>query len=182
MTRAFRYLTAVACVLVAPLAAQAFCPEIAVLDGAGGGGSVFPVFDTSVVDLRLVVDVVPDPVLAHQLGLELITPSGQRFRSFTCVVGGLASGRDCAVGPVGKLLDGDKTLASWDATVVLPVAGTQITTSSLYGTWRIVPTLDELGIDCSESYGFVITAPDTSTLFVDGFESGNVSAWSSALP
>lgn len=182
MTRALRSLTAAACVLVAPLAAHAFCPEIAVLDGAGGGGSVFPVFDASVVDLRLVVDVVPDPVVAHQLGLELITPSGQRFRSFTCVVGGLASGRDCAVGPLGKLLDGEATLATWDATVVLPVAGSQVTSSSLYGTWRVVPTLDEQAIDCSASYGFVITAPDTAALFDDGFESGGTTAWSSTVP
>ncbi len=182
MTMTVRCLTVVGCVLLAPFVAQAFCPEIAVLDGAGGGGGVFPVFDSSVVDLRLVVDVVPDPVVAHQLGLELVTPSGQRFRSFTCVVGGTASGRDCAVGPFGKTLDGEAVFSSWDATVVLPVAGTQITASHLYGEWQIVPTLDEEAVDCPVSYGFVLTAPTTTTVFADGFESGGITAWSTAVP
>jgi hypothetical protein len=61
------------------------------------------------------------------------------------------------------------------AILKLPVAGTQIISGSLYGSWQVKPFIDGQPADCGELYRFTLLPP--GAIFEDGFELGDTSSW-----
>jgi len=95
---------------------------------------------TEIVDLRFDVTF---PTLApgeHKLELQVLTPRGHLYQSLVVPF---------VRGPAGRE-------RFKQVTAPLPVAGTSIMTSSLYGRWRVVPYVDSLRTSCAAPQSFTL--------------------------
>lgn len=86
---------------------------------------------------RTILGGTPDG--PHLLELRLYTPNGHLYQVLSVPFTGRHGAR-----------------REPSASATLPVAGTAIMTSSLYGRWRVEPHLDGSPVPCGRSRGFVI--------------------------
>jgi hypothetical protein len=92
---------------------------------------------TRIVELRFGTRLSRHPQREHTLRLRLYTPSGFLYQVLSV--------------PVGAGRNGPRRLEAR-----LPVAGTSIMASGLYGRWRVVPHLDDSLEACGSGRRFVI--------------------------
>ncbi len=91
---------------------------------------------TRILELRFAARLSGGPKLEHTLRLRLYTPGGFLYQVLAVPV---AAGRGHRV-----------------VEARLPVAGTSIMASGLYGRWRVEPRLDDSSEPCGRSRHFVI--------------------------
>jgi hypothetical protein len=92
---------------------------------------------TRIVDLRLEVRLLHHPKRDHSLQLRLYTPDGFLYQVLDT-----------------RAVRGRAGFSRYEAR--LPVAGSSIMTSGLYGRWRVVPHADGAREPCGTGRGFVI--------------------------
>jgi hypothetical protein len=98
-------------------------------------------------DLEFLATVLPHVRGSHQLELRIFTPRGHLYQTLAApFVVPSRSVRERRTSP--------KTLV---VSARLPVSGTLIMTSSLYGRWRVVPYLDGATEPCGRELRFEIT-------------------------
>jgi hypothetical protein len=98
-------------------------------------------------DLEFLATVLPHVRGSHQLDLRIFTPRGHLYQT-------LAVPFAAPSGPVrGRRMPPKPLVVS----ARLPVSGTLIMTSSLYGRWRVVPHLDGASEPCGRELRFEIT-------------------------
>lgn len=146
------------------------------------------------LDLRL--DVYLEGVAAgdHLVELRLNTPAGHHYQTLTAPVTTTTKRT-----PTTRRVPGyprplpEKVLqpavhAGLDDPLLLvlslPVAGTPMISSGLYGDWQIEVLLDDQPMDCFNPSGFELVemAAPAGAIFSDRFESGDTTAWSRAVP
>lgn len=112
----------------------------------------------------------------HVMNLKFYTPKGHLYQQIDVpFTGGVKAvgvrGAEASTGPRMRCVDGYpqplpeqslvavKTSAGrgYQVTARLPVAGTSIMTSSLYGKWKVVPHLDGSSKACGKASTFSIT-------------------------
>jgi hypothetical protein len=112
----------------------------------------------------------------HVINLKVYTPKGHLYQQLDVPFTGLpvtvgTGGAEAAAAPRMRRVDGYpqplpeqplvavKTSAgrAYQVTTRLPVAGTSIMTSSLYGKWKVVPHLDGNLKPCGAATAFTIT-------------------------
>jgi hypothetical protein len=114
-----------------------------------------PEFSASqILDLEFRVLLPPSLNGNHQLELKVMTPKGHLYQSLSVPFsdqneGEQEGGRESR----GRRSRRTRSLA---ATATLPVAGTTIVTSSLYGKWHVEAYLDGAQTVCTPPQSFVI--------------------------
>jgi len=107
-----------------------------------------PMFSaSSILDLKLEAALAAAVKGQHQLEFKVYTPKGHLYQSLAAAMSA----------PPAK--DGRRQRESQRriASATLPVAGTTIVTSSLYGEWRVEAFLDgERETTCGKAFSFVI--------------------------
>jgi hypothetical protein len=91
---------------------------------------------TRILELRFGTRLSGSPKREHTLRLRLYSPSGFLYQVLTVPV---------SAGHGHRRVEAR-----------LPVAGTSIMASGLYGTWRVVPQLDDSSAPCGAGRSFVI--------------------------
>ena len=121
-----------------------------------------------ILDLEIRV-LLPEKLTGeHRLDVSLYTPDHQLYQTLTVPFRG--AGTPPSRGPRRKLTDHPRPIAEAEAratlagkhrrtvvSAVLPVAGTSIVTSSLYGEWTAAAFLDGSQKSCGAAARFVIT-------------------------
>lgn len=119
---------------------------------------------TRILDLDFEVRFAAGFTGDHVLHLKLLTPGGHHYQTLTAPVASAARR-----GAMRRVEGYPRPLAvrvtrparggSGETTVgqQLPVAGTSIVTSALYGTWTVIAYLDNATEPCGPSSSFVIT-------------------------
>lgn len=103
---------------------------------------------SSILDLKLEAALSPAVKGQHQLEFKVYTPKGHLYQSLPATVAAAAA-------PSSDRRQRESPKRT--ATAMLPVAGTTIVTSSLYGEWRIEAYLDgERETACGRPLSFVI--------------------------
>ncbi len=152
---------------------------------------------TEFSDLRMRVRFKPEIVGDHLLELRLITPRGHHYQTLTAAISTsteLAGARRAVAGfpralpvqvlqPVQVSSEAPDEPTQLGTELSIPVAGTTIVTSSLYGTWRIEVFLDGSEITCLEAEPafYISSGADTTQIYSDGFESGDTAQWSESV-
>jgi hypothetical protein len=162
------------------------CAEVSVRNGPDGEpGDEFQALE--VVDLHFLVRLRGELAGEHVLELCLDTPNGHLYEVRTSPVTADPS-RDQVLVPVQGYPDPlplqylQNRDGAQEAAFRLPVAGTLIVSNSLYGQWGVRVHLDGSTIMCSGTESFALQPPRGAVVFVDGFEIGDTSAWSQAVP
>lgn len=101
---------------------------------------------SSILDLKLEVALSPAVKGQHQLDFKVYTPKGHLYQTISATMNAPAASAD------RRKRESPKRTAS----ATLPVAGTTIVTSSLYGEWRVEAFLDGERVACGKSLSFVI--------------------------
>jgi hypothetical protein len=120
-----------------------------------------------ILDLRFEARLRPAPRGDHLLRFEVFTPGGFLYEvlrvPFAGAAGGNPSSRPPGPGqmqsvPVPKLVleDSAEAVRSDAVRATLPVAGTSITQTSLYGRWTVKPYLDDETAACGPAIRFTI--------------------------
>jgi len=98
-------------------------------------------------DLEITATIAPQVRGGHRLALKVFTPRGHLYQTLRVPV--TASSLP-ARGPWPPS-------RTHKVSARLPVSGTLIVTSSLYGRWRVVPYLDDAAAPCGRELRFEIT-------------------------
>ena len=130
--------------------------------GKPGGQAGFSA--SEVLDLRLEVELTGDIPAFGLLRLELVSPNGHLYERQLVPVSTDAERADTSTAVDGypfplevqTLRPGEAEGALEGAVFTLPVAGTAIASSGLYGHWQARLTLDGEPITCEKAFGFVI--------------------------
>jgi hypothetical protein len=118
---------------------------------------------TSILDLTFTVLFPPSIDGEHLVELRLFTPDGQLYRALAMPVAkGAASPMRSVQGyphplaqrPLTQVSRGRGLFAA--ASTTLPVGGTDIVSSGLYGQWRVEPFLDGAEQRCAPASYFVL--------------------------
>lgn len=104
---------------------------------------------SEVLDLQFEVFLASPPEADHRVELKLFTPKGHLYQKLPAVVGPASPGPTRAEGRTRQT-----GVASAKAT--LPVAGTTIVMSSLYGQWQVEAYVDGATTPCTRAQKFVI--------------------------
>jgi hypothetical protein len=158
---------------------------VAVSDVPGGQpGDVFEALQF--LDLHFDVTLAGELEGEHILELAAYTPNGHLYQVLTTPISTAPDRAGLPIRVVGypdplptQHLQAERPgedLAS-SATFRLPVAGTAIISNSLYGRWTIRLRLDHQWIICDQPCTFLLEPPTPTLLFKDGFESGDLTAW-----
>ncbi len=159
------------------------CPSTTVSSPQGSPGPNGEYLVTEILDLHVETTLSSaQRVGDHLLRLRFETPSGHLYQWIDLPISSQPAPTARAVAGYPRALP-VQTLAAEGpptATATLPVAGTAIVHSSLYGTWTVTPYLDQATTPCGPAESFVLVALPTSSipLFADDFESGDTGAWS----
>jgi hypothetical protein len=102
---------------------------------------------SSILDLKLEGALSPAVKGQHQVEFKVYTPKGHLYQTLPATISAPASSAD------RRMRESPKRAA----VATLPVAGTTIVTSSLYGEWRVEAFLDgERETPCARPVSFVI--------------------------
>ena len=113
-----------------------------------------PEFSASqILDLEFQVLFPPSLKGTHQLELRVMTPKGHLYQSLSVPFSGQNVSEDEGHQSRGRRTRQSRTLA---AKATLPVGGTTIVTSSLYGKWSVEAYLDGAQKTCAPPQSFVI--------------------------
>ncbi len=146
-----------------------------------------PIFDvTQFLDLHF--DILLDGGLIgdHIVALELQTPAGHLYQRIEIPMATEVEGGDrirrlpglpnpVPIQPAVR--HQSNGLDRWMIGSDLPVAGTSIVNSSIYGRWSLQVFLDGQLLECEGDCGFWLFAPPGLSVFRDGFESGTTASW-----
>jgi hypothetical protein len=140
---------------------------------------------TEILDLEFTTTLSIGPIPGdHLLRLRVETPSGHLYQQLDVPITTDGSSLQRSVAGYPRALPvqriGHTEGAQPTAMALLPVAGTAIVHSSLYGTWEVTPYLDDASVACGPSQTFRIEALPAAEapLFSDDFESGTTNSWS----
>jgi hypothetical protein len=164
------------------------CADVHVLANQGRSELVEPPFFTArIIELSFEIELSPPISGSHVLEIDLFTPNGHRYQTLTAPITDSITKANSPTSvqgypdplPARLLLKGNskRGVESQRATLRLPVAGTAILTSSLYGEWGVKVRLDQVEISCGELRSFTIPPPQSALIFADGFESGTTGSW-----
>lgn len=106
-----------------------------------------------VLDLRLEALLRRAPRGEHRLRFKVVTPAGFLYQVVTVPFVGAVDRDPTAVGDATAGADRSRGHA---VSALLPVAGTSITQSSLYGRWTVEPYLDDDAEACGPAARFTI--------------------------
>jgi hypothetical protein len=146
------------------------CLRIAVQGVADGGlplsGKRLTV--SNIVDLRFTVLMSVPPDVEHTLDLRLYLPGGHLYQSIAAPIAPPDTPDEDAA--AGRRVPGyphqvpatvaqsvvDNGVQVWAVDVTVPVAGTQISQSGLYGTWTVQAFLDGAKQPCAQAAKFTL--------------------------
>lgn len=161
------------------------CLATAVSSPQGEPSSSGAYLATEILDLEFATTLSVGPIPGdHLLRLRVETPSGHLYQQLDVPISTDAASLQRAVPGYPRALPvqgiGHNEGTQPTATALLPVAGTAIVHSSLYGTWKVTPYLDDETVACGPSQTFRVEALPAvdSPFFADDFESGTTNAWS----
>lgn len=101
---------------------------------------------SSILDLKLDVTLSPAVKGQHQVEFKVYTPKGHLYQGLLATM----------TAPAGNA-DRQREIQKRTASATLPVAGTTIVTSSLYGEWKVEAFLDgERETACAKPLSFAI--------------------------
>ncbi len=141
---------------------QASCATITVLTPGGAPTRASAFSATRILDLELRADVRPLAAGPHLLELKLYTPHGHLYQVLPVAFEGSGPSRGKLPEPAAwqaaygnslplrpaPLVQADRALRQ-RVVATLPVAGTSITSASLFGRWRVDAHLDGAAESCS---------------------------------
>jgi hypothetical protein len=153
-------------ILAAPALAGDFCAwvEVSSPENPEGGTDGKPFSARQVLDLDIAVLLQGDVEGERLLELRLLTPRGHRYQTLTLPIATnsrSAARRQVATFPRPLDVQVLETVESRQGTarravLSLPVAGTAIVTSGLYGTWAVEVLLDGQPMTCELLNSFVL--------------------------
>lgn len=114
------------------------------------------------LDVHFHVALDPDLSGDHLLELEVFTPNGHLYQVLTSPIttDQGREGADVRVDGYPKPLTAQllrRSEGTQHAMLVMPAAGTTISSGSLYGRWTVVPRLDGREMTCERIFGFTLT-------------------------